>query len=60
MDASGKITKVIPIGKASAMYLDRTKIPLQQEAFIAPLPDQNQIVIRLLLNPDGEVAAFLE
>ena len=60
VDANGKIKKVIPIGKASAMYLNRTKIPLQQEAFIDPLPDRNQIVIRLLLNPDGEVAAFLE
>ncbi len=60
VDANGKIQKVVPIGKASEIYLDRTNIPLRREAFISPLKDKNQITVRLLLNPDGEVTVFLE
>lgn len=58
--ADGTIRKVLPIGKASEIYLDRTNIPLQGEVFISPLKEQNQITIRLLLNPDGEVITLLE
>ncbi len=60
VDDGGKIQKVTPIGKASELYLDRTNIPLRGETFISPLKDKSQITVRLLLNPDGEVAAFLE
>ncbi|MGF1541440.1 MAG: DUF4335 domain-containing protein [Pleurocapsa sp.] len=60
VDASGKIHKVTPIGKASELYLQYTNIPLRGETFISPLEDRNQITVRLLLNPDGEVTAFLE
>ncbi len=58
--ADGKIQKVVPIGKASEIYLDRTNIPLRGEVFISPLQEQEQITVRLLLNPDGEVTALVE
>ena len=60
VDANGKIQRIIPVGKASEIYLDRTNIPLRREAFISPLEEQNQLIVRLLLNPDGEVTTFLE
>ena len=58
INAKGSIEKVVPLGKASEIYLDRTNIPVQEEAFISPL-DRFQTV-RLLLNPDGGVKTLIE
>ena len=60
LNRNGSIKRIIPIGKASEIYLDRTNIPLMGEPFVSPLQDKDSVTIRLLLSPDGEVRTFLE
>ena len=59
LDANGSIAKVSPLGQASALYLSQTNIPLKGEPFITPA-ESPPAMIRLLLNPDGKVKAFIE
>ena len=56
----GSIQRIIPLGQASEIYLDRTNIPLRSESFVSPLSIEKQIIIRLVLEPNGEVKTFLE
>ena len=60
LDADGSISKVAPLGQASALYLSKTNIPLNGEPFIIPAAESQPATIRLLLNPDGKVKAFVE
>jgi hypothetical protein len=60
LSPNGSIKRIIPLGKASQIYLDRTNIPLMGETFVSPLAKQEDATIRLLLSPDGEVKTFLE
>ncbi|MDJ0745764.1 MAG: DUF4335 domain-containing protein [Xenococcaceae cyanobacterium MO_167.B27] len=60
INANGSIKRIIPIGKASEIFLDYTNIPLMGEKFVSPLKNKNQATIRLLLSPDGGVTTFLE
>ena len=59
LNDDGSIKKVIPLGKASRLYLSKTNIPVQGEPFISPVTEENS-TIRLLLNPDGRVKTFQE
>ena len=59
LNADGTIERVVPLGKASQLYIDRTNIPLKGESFINSQKSQSSIV-RLLLSPDGEVQALSE
>lgn len=59
INADGSIKKVVPIGKASEIYLDRTNIPVKGENFVSPLAD-SQKTVRLLLNPDGKIVTLIE
>lgn len=58
LDADGSIRQVIPLGMASELYLSKTNIPVNGKSFISP--SESQPVIRLLLNPNGRVQAFVE
>jgi hypothetical protein len=60
LNTDGSIKRVIPLGKASELYLNKTNIPLQGEKFISPLAKSQKPTIRLLLNPDGGVQTFTE
>ena len=60
VSADGSIVRITPIGKASAIFLDRTNIPLMGEPFISPTATKGNQTIRLLLSPDGEVRIFDE
>ncbi len=60
LNADGTIKKVVPLGKASQLYLSQTNIPVNQESFISPITESDSFSIRLLLNPDGRVQAFTE
>ncbi|VEP13627.1 conserved hypothetical protein [Hyella patelloides LEGE 07179] len=60
INQDGSIKRIIPIGKASEIYLDRTGVPLMGEPFVSAFPQEQSLVIRLLLSPDGEVRTFLE
>ncbi|MGV2828445.1 DUF4335 domain-containing protein [Myxosarcina sp. GI1(2024)] len=58
--SEGAIARIFPIGKASEVYLDRTNIPLMGESFISPSSRGQNLTVRLMLSPDGEVATFAE
>ncbi|MEM8723797.1 MAG: DUF4335 domain-containing protein [Cyanobacteria bacterium P01_G01_bin.39] len=60
LNADGSIKRIIPLGKASRLYLSRTKIPVNGESFISPPSPSQSSTIRLLLNPDGQIQAFGE
>ena len=60
LNTDGTIARVVPIGKISETYLERTNIPLKGESFISPLIENQSRIIRLLLTPDGEAIAFSE
>ena len=57
---NGSIERIIPLGDASKIYLDRTGIPLKGEQFVSILEKKQQLKIRVLLAPDGIVQTFLE
>ena len=58
LNADGTIERVVPLGKASQLYIDRTNIPLKGESFIDSKSQSS--VVRLLLSPDGGVQALSE
>ena len=60
ISSDGSIVRITPIGKASAIFIDRTNIPLMGESFISPSADKGNQTVRLLLSPDGDVKTFLE
>ena len=60
LNSDGSIKRIVPIGKASELYLDRTNIPVGGEKFISPLNESQSTTIRLLLNPDGGIKTFEE
>ncbi len=60
LNGNGSIQRIIPLGKASEIYLDRTGIPLMGESFVSPSRESKNLTVRLLLSPEGEVKTFLE
>jgi hypothetical protein len=60
IDRNGSITQITPLGKTAQLYLSQTNIPVNGEAFIAPLAQSQPSIIRLLLNPNGKVQVFTE
>ncbi len=60
LNPDGSIKRVVPIGKASELYLNKTNIPVRGETFISPLKESQKSTIRLLLNPNGEIKTFYE
>ena len=58
LNADGTIQRVVPLGKASQLYIDRTKIPLKGESFINSRSQSS--IVRLLLSPDGGVQVLSE
>lgn len=60
LNREGAISRIMPLGKAASIYLDRTQMPLMNTAFVSPLETEKNATIRLVLSPDGEVKTFLE
>lgn len=60
INPNGSIERIIPLGDASKIYLDRTGIPLKGEQFVSILEKKQQLKIRVLLAPEGIVQTFLE
>lgn len=60
LNRDGSIGRIIPLGKASEVYLDRTGMPLMGESFVSALPEEANAQVRVVLNPDGTVQTFLE
>lgn len=60
LNADGSLQRIVPLGQASANYLDRTNMPLMGEQFVSPTEDGSTPQIRLVLKPNGQVQTFLE
>ena len=60
LNSNGSIKRIIPLGRASGIYLDRTNMPLMGETFVSPIPGGVNPNIRVVLAPDGTVKTFLE
>lgn len=60
LNPDGSIGQIIPIGKASGDYIDRTEMPLIGEPFVSEVPDGSSPNIRVVLRPSGRVQTFLE
>lgn len=60
LTADGSLQRIVPLGQASELYVDRTNMPLMGEPFVAPTGDGSTPQIRLVLKPDGKVQTFLE
>jgi Domain of unknown function (DUF4335) len=60
LNADGSLQRILPLGNASANFLDRTNMPLLGESFVSPTTDGKKPQIRVVLEPDGKVQTFLE
>jgi hypothetical protein len=60
LNREGAIARIVPLGRAANIYLDRTQMPLMGTPFVSPLETNERATIRLVLNPDGSVRTFLE
>lgn len=60
LNPQGAIQLIVPLGEASGRYLDRTNMPLMDEPFVSPLQDIDQLQVRLVLDPNGQVRTFAE
>ncbi|MCP2731627.1 DUF4335 domain-containing protein [Limnofasciculus baicalensis] len=56
----GSIERIIPLGEAASIYIDRTNIPAIGQRFVSPPEGSNNRQIRVVLNPDGSVETFLD
>jgi len=60
LDVDGTIQRIEPLGQAARTYIDRSGMPLIGERFVSPSPSGQTPRIRVVLNPNGKVQAFLE
>lgn len=60
LDVDGTIQRIEPLGQAARTYVDRSGMPLIGERFVSPSPSGQTPRIRVVLNPNGKVQAFLE
>jgi hypothetical protein len=60
LNADGTIETISPLRQASGDYIDRTGMPLVGEPFVSPLKGRQTAKIRVVLEPNGQVRAFLE
>jgi hypothetical protein len=62
LNKDGSLGRIIPLGQAAKIYLDRTSMPLLGEPFVTPLeaslPENPDI--RLVLAPERTVRTFME
>jgi hypothetical protein len=60
VNREGSLERIVPLGRAAQIYLDRTGMPLLGEPFVSPLQDTEMATVRLVLTPDSKVKTFLE
>ena len=61
LNRDGSIKRIVPLGQAARVYLDRTNMPLMGETFVSPLSaSEAPPQIRVFLHPNGTVKTFLE
>ncbi|MBL1210798.1 DUF4335 domain-containing protein, partial [Geminocystis sp. GBBB08] len=57
---SGSLTKITPMGQVAIIFLDRTQMPLLGEKMTSSFTDIDQVTVRLILSPNGNVQTFYE
>lgn len=60
LNPDGTVQRIVPLGKVSEVYIDRTGMPLFNEPFVAPFAEEENPQMRVVLGADGSVQAFLE
>jgi hypothetical protein len=60
INPNGSLQQVIPLGQVAGNYIDRTNIPLIGDPFVSAIASGQSAQIRLVLDANGEVKAFLE
>jgi hypothetical protein len=60
LNPDGTVKYIRPLDNTSGRYIDRTGMPLMGESLVSPLPSGQQMRIRVVLKPDGEVKVFSE
>jgi hypothetical protein len=60
INQNGHLQTVIPLGYNAEIYLKQVKFPSNNQAFVSPLLESNRQVIRLVLQPNGQVITFLD
>lgn len=58
LDTDGTIKRIIPLGQAARIYVDRTGMPLAGTPFVSPIKNGQTPKIRVVLSPDGQVQTF--
>lgn len=57
---NGSLTKITPIGQVAIIFLDQTQMPLLGEKITSSFNDLDQVTVRLILSPNGNVQTFNE
>lgn len=57
---NGSLSKITPIGQVAIIFLDRTQMPLLGEKIASSFTDTDQVTVRLILSPNGNVQTFNE
>lgn len=60
LNPDGTVKYIRPLSNTSGQYIDRTGIPLMGESLVSPLPSGEEMRIRVVLEPEGEVKVFSE
>jgi hypothetical protein len=60
LNADGSLQRILPLGRTSENFLDRTNMPLLGEPFVSPATNGRNPQVRVVLEPDGKVQTFLE
>ncbi|WP_373480165.1 DUF4335 domain-containing protein [Geminocystis sp.] len=57
---NGSLTKITPVGQVATVFLDRTGMPLLGEKLTSSFTETDQLTVRLILSPNGNVQTFNE
>jgi hypothetical protein len=60
LNPDGTVKYIRPLSNTSGQYIDRTGMPLMGESLVSSLPSGEEMRIRVVLEPDGEVKVFSE
>lgn len=60
LSPDGSIQRIVPLGQAAGVFIDRTGMPLAGEPFVSPSQSKRIPRLRVVLGPDGSVRTFVE
>ena len=56
----GSVERIIPLGQAATIYIERTNIPSPGQPFVSPVEGGRKAKIRVVFFQDGKVETFLQ